>query len=218
MNELPVYNIQGEIIGKKKLDENIFGMKVKPKFIQQVVVAMQANARNVIAHTKTRGEVRGGGRKPWKQKHTGRARHGSIRSPLWKGGGVVFGPRKERVYKQKINAKVKKKALCMSLADKAQDQKMVLLENFELPSMKTKEAVKIFYNLKIRDKKSKSKKSSILFVVPEKKEVLFKSLRNINRLKPIYNNNLNLLDILANKYLIMPMVVLERIEQLYSKK
>ena len=237
MSELPIYNIQGEMVGKRQLNESIFGLKIKPEFIHQIVVAMQANARHVIAHTKTRGEVRGGGRKPWAQKHTGRARHGSIRSPIWKGGGVVFGPRKERNYKQKINKKVKRKALLMSLSDKATHQKIIFLDNLDLPQIKTKEAMGILYNLKLKQKKeakvkvtkksetgkikdalgTKKTSQSILIVLPGKSENVEKSFRNISKVKPIHVNNINLLDILKYQYLMMPIATVEKIETLYGK-
>jgi len=112
-----LYNLQGTAIGEVELDEKIFGVPEKPAVIHQVVISQQRNSRQVLAHTKTKGEVRGGGKKPWKQKGTGRARAGSSRSPLWRGGGVTFGPLKERNFSAKVNKKMKNLALRMILSD-----------------------------------------------------------------------------------------------------
>src|SRR3989344_5330800 len=133
-----IYNMSGQEIGEQVLPAIIFGVKVKPELVQQVVVAQQANARAAIAHTKGRGEVRGGGRKPWKQKGTGRARHGSIRSPLWVGGGVTFGPTNQRNFTLGLNKKMKKKALAMVLSDKAAHERLILINTLAVPEGKTK--------------------------------------------------------------------------------
>src|SRR3989339_1594785 len=135
---LPIYNIEGHETGKISLNPKIFGVKTKSWILHQVIVAQQANSRVNVAHTKTRGEVRGGGKKPWKQKGTGRARHGSIRSPLWRGGGITFGPLNTRNFKIKVNKKAKKKALLMTLTSKAINQKIILLEKLEIDQAKTK--------------------------------------------------------------------------------
>src|SRR3989338_3722744 len=108
MPKVPIYHNDGTIVGARELNAAVFGVKSQPLLVHQVVVAEQANARRPIAHTKTRGEVRGGGRKPWRQKGTGRARQGSIRAPQWKGGGVVFGPTKERNFSKKINKRMRR--------------------------------------------------------------------------------------------------------------
>jgi large subunit ribosomal protein L4 len=120
------------------LPKEIFDVEINPDLIHQVVVAQTANRRRVIAHTKGRGEVRGGGKKPWRQKGTGRARHGSIRSPLWKGGGVTFGPTKERTFKKEINKKMKRKALFMVLTAKAKNNLLLVLDKIILEQPKTK--------------------------------------------------------------------------------
>ena len=144
---ISLYNQKGETIGKVKLNPEVFGVKVKSSVVHQVVEAMLANAREAWAHTKTKGEVRGGGRKPWKQKGTGRARHGSIRSPLWVGGGVTFGPRNERNYKKKINKKMKTKDLFMCLSDKVASSQLIVLEDVSLEAPKTKYFAEIIKNL-----------------------------------------------------------------------
>ena len=119
-----VYNLKNEKVGTVELPESVFGVRWSPVLVKQVAEAQSANARDPWAHTKTRGEVRGGGRKPWRQKGTGRARHGSIRSPLWVGGGKAHGPRNERDYSQKVNKKMKRTALFSVLSRKAKDGEM----------------------------------------------------------------------------------------------
>src|SRR3954462_9048133 len=127
--ESPIYNAQGKKTGTVTLPESVFGVFWNDALMHQVVTSMHSNARPNVAHTKGRGEVRGGGRKPWQQKGTGRARHGSIRSPIWKGGGVTHGPRNEKVYARKINKGMRQKALLVALSRKAKDGEVILLES-----------------------------------------------------------------------------------------
>src|SRR4030043_2412895 len=129
---LPIYNLEGEKTGTIKLSEKIFGLKINNNLIYQVINVQLANKRKHLAKVKDRGEVRGGGRKPWRQKGTGRARHGSIRSPIWRGGGVTFGPTKNRVFKKKINKKMRRKALFMVLSAKAKEKLIIVLDDLEL--------------------------------------------------------------------------------------
>src|SRR3989344_9053627 len=138
--EAKVYNLDGKERGVVTLPESIFGIKWNSALIKQVVDAMQANARTNVAHTKTRGEVRGGGKKPWKQKGTGRARHGSIRSPLWRGGGTTFGPRNEKIFARDINKKMRNKALVTALSRKFKDNEVLFLEELSWNEPKTKTA------------------------------------------------------------------------------
>src|SRR5204862_3545370 len=125
----PLYNQTGEKVGQVDLDQKVFGLKPKAAVIEQAIATILTNRRQPLAHTKTKGEVRGGGRKPWQQKGTGRARHGSIRSPQWKGGGVIFGPRSNRNYFKKMNVTAKRQALLMALSDKAQHDRLVLVND-----------------------------------------------------------------------------------------
>ena len=124
---IKTYDQNGKEVGQTRLLSEIFDVKINPNLVYQVVISQMANRRKVLAHTKTRGEVRGGGRKPWPQKHMGRARHGSSRSPLWRKGGIVFGPRREKVFKKRVPKKMRRKALFMVLSAKAKNNLFVLL-------------------------------------------------------------------------------------------
>jgi len=146
--KIKIYNQSGTVVKEGKLNPEIFGVAVKESVVHQVAVAQMANARVAIADTKDRSEVRGGGKKPWRQKGTGRARQGSIRSPLWKGGGVVFGPKSARNFYQKINKKMKRKALFMCLSDKVSNNFLVVIDKLNLTAGKTKEIVEIVKNFK----------------------------------------------------------------------
>jgi len=138
MMNVKVYNSEGKEAGTMELSEKIFGVELNSDLVHQVMVSQMGNRRQVLAHTKGRGEVSGGGKKPWAQKHTGRARHGSIRSPIWVGGGVTFGPTNQRVYDKKINARMRRKALFMVLSEKVRMNLVVLLEDLKLGDAKTK--------------------------------------------------------------------------------
>jgi large subunit ribosomal protein L4 len=195
MTKVKVYNQTGKAVGEIKLEPKIFDIEIKPELIQQAVRTQLANKRKVIAHTKDRSEVRGGGRKPWRQKGTGRARHGSIRSPIWKGGGVTFGPRKNRNYSLKMNKKARRKALLMTLSDKARDKSIVVLDKLELTAIKTKDLLKIISKLPLKKK--------ILVVSPKSDLKIIKSARNLQNIKIINANSLNVVDILGYKYLLI---------------
>jgi len=238
MAKATVYNQLGEKLKEVELNPKVFGLEIKPELIQQAVVSQQANRRQNLAHTKGRGEVRGGGRKPWRQKGTGRARHGSIRSPLWRGGGITFGPTKDQNYSLKINKKAKRKAILMSLSDKANNQKIILLDKLELDEAKTKKFFKILLNLKLREAKGKkktakkeekviekktekpekvkkNKEKGILLVLPKKDEKIQRAARNIPRLSAIQANSLNVFAILQQQYLLMPLDSLAEIEKTF---
>jgi len=195
-----VYNQDGQEIEELELPEEIFGLKLNKDLIHQAVVAQMANSREAIAHVKDRSEVRGGGKKPWRQKGTGRARHGSIRSPIWRGGGVTFGPTKERNFSKKINKKMRQKALLMVLSSKAKDNELVILDDLKLNSPKTKEMAGIMKNL---EKAKKDIKRSSLVVLVKKNENIVKAIKNIPKMGAIGINNLNVVDVLKYKYLIM---------------
>lgn len=212
-----VYNPQGEVVRKREISPDIFGVQVKPALIHEVVVAMRAAARKVVAHTKTRGEVRGGGKKPWRQKGTGRARHGSIRSPLWKGGGVVFGPRADRNYEKKVNKKVRQKALCMVFSDRVQHGRAVFVDAWNPKEPKTKDAASLLSKLPCSQGK-KGALPTIGFITPIRATAMAKSLRNLAGVSVIGANSLNIVELVKPKWLVVPVGSLDHIEKLFSKK
>ncbi len=205
-----IFEQNGKKIGETLLPKEIFEVKVNPDLVHQVVVAQMANRRKVIAHTKTRGEVSGGGKKPWAQKHLGRARHGSIRSPLWRHGGVTFGPRKERVFKKKIPTKMKRKALFMVLSAKAKNNLLILLENLKIDQPKTKLMAEIL-------KKLPSKDESSLIALPAIDKNLILATRNLPDAETIQAKDLNCLDLLSFKYLIMPKDAVKVIKETFFR-
>ena len=191
-----IYNREGKEIGKTLLPKEIFDVPVNLDLVHQVLVFQMANKRRVIAHTKGRGDVRGGGRKPWRQKGTGRARHGSTRSPIWRGGGVTFGPTKNRVFKKKINKKMRRKALFMVLSAKAKEKLIIVLNDLKLEKPKTKEVSKIL-------KKILPKKISAILAMPEKDGKILRAGRNIPNFQIMEARNLNVFDLLSFKHLIL---------------
>ncbi|MBZ9578432.1 50S ribosomal protein L4 [Patescibacteria group bacterium] len=209
------YNQKGEKIGQTRLPKEIFELPANPDLVHQIAVSQMANRRKVIAHTKTRAEARGGGRKPWRQKGTGRARHGSIRSPIWRGGGVTFGPTKERVFKKKIPKKMRRKALFMVLSAKAKEKLLISLDFLKIEKPKTKLMAEIIENL--RSKIKDFKKGSVLVALPQKDENVILAARNIPNLQTIEARNLNVLDLLSFKYLLIPKEALKVIKETFMK-
>lgn len=204
--ETQVYNQKGKSVGKLNLPESLFALPWNADLVHQVVTAMQANARTPVAHTKTRGEVRGGGKKPWRQKGTGRARHGSTRSPIWKGGGITHGPRNEKSYEQKINKKMRTKALYTVLSEKLRKGQILFLEELSLKNIKTKDAVAIVKDLsKVEgfEKMVGGKKPNTYITVPAKSEVLKKSFGNIPTVEIDEVRNMNPVDLLSYRYIII---------------
>lgn len=191
-----VYNQEGKEVGTALLPKEIFDVQINPDLVHEVVVSQMANRRKIIAHTKDRREVRGGGKKPWRQKGTGRARHGSIRSPLWRGGGVTFGPRKTKVFKKKILQKKKRKALFMVLSGKAKNNLLILLDKLLIEKSKTKLMLEVFKKLPI-------KKGSSLIALSEMDKNIILAARNLRKIKTIQARDLNCLDLLSFKYLII---------------
>lgn len=210
MSQAKVYNQEGSVVKTVDLDPRIFDVAVKSEVVKRAVVAQQSNSRQVLAHTKTRSEVRGGGKKPWRQKGTGRARHGSIRSPIWVGGGITFGPRNTRNFSVRINAKERQKALFMSLSAKAAAEKILLLDTVTLESPKTKMFAGIL-------KKLPGNGKSILFVQSAKDATLTKSARNIPKVSTIAADSLNIVDVLKHEYMVMPIDGLKVISNTFRK-
>ena len=213
--KVKVYNQQAEAIGEMELSPKVFGVKANAALVHQAVVTQMANERKVIAHTKDRGEVRGGGRKPWKQKGTGRARVGSSRSPIWIGGGVTFGPRNDRNFKMRINKKMKQQALLMALSDKVANDCLVVLDKLEMQEFKTKVFKSIIEKLGKQAVKADNKKPSWLIMVDGAEEKLNYSARNLVGIKLINSDNINLVDLLKYKNLVMTKVAVEKVEEKY---
>jgi large subunit ribosomal protein L4 len=211
-----IYNTKGEIVGETELPSEIFDIDFNPDLVHQVVVSQMANKRKPIAHTKTREEVSGSGRKIWPQKHMGRARHGDIRAPIFRHGGVAHGPRKEKIYKVKIPKKMRRKALFMVLSQKVKDNELILLDDLKIEKPKTKLMAKIIQNL--REKIENFKKGSVLIAIPKKDENLILAARNIPKVGVLEARNLNCLDLLNYKFLLMPKESIEKIKETFLKK
>jgi large subunit ribosomal protein L4 len=207
--KIAVYNQEGKEVGSVLLPKEIFEVKVNPDLVHQVVVSQMANRRQVLAQAKDRSEVRGGGRKPWRQKGTGRARVGSRRSPLWKGGGVTFGPTRARVFKKKINKKMKRKALLMVLSAKVKNNLLLILDKLSLTEVKTKLMAKILKRLPI--------KGSFLIVLPKLDKDIVRATKNLAEVRTIEARNLNALDSLSSKYLIIPKESIKIIKETFLK-
>ena len=214
--KVKVYNQQAEAIGEMELSPKVFGVKANAALVHQAAVTQMANERKVIVHTKDRGEVRGGGRKPWKQKGTGRARAGSSRSPIWIGGGVTFGPRNDRNFKMRINKKMKQQAILMALSDKVASNCLVVLDKLEMAEFKTKKFKGIMEKLENQLKKSEDKKRSLLIIVDKADEKLNYSARNLVGVKLINLDNINLVDLLKYKDLILTKATVEKLEERYK--
>jgi len=208
MPNVIVYDQEGKNTGKMELSAAHFGVKVNPALVHEVVVAQQANARKNTGNTKTKGEVRGGGKKPWKQKGTGRARQGSTRNPHWVGGGVAHGPRSERNYSVKVNRKAKRQALFMALSDKVADAKLIVLEPPTFTAPKTKLAATMFAKLPIGRR--------TLFVIPASDPSLMRMVRNLKNVQLVTVNALNLVDIVGFPTLLFRKDAIPAFEKLYG--
>lgn len=202
--EIPVYNIKGEKIDSVRLEGEKFGGPVRTKLLRDVVIMYEANRRQGTASTKTRGEVAGGGKKPWVQKHTGRARAGSIRSPLWKGGGVSFGPR-PRDYSYAIPKRAKKVALFSALAARARDGELVVVESLDFGAPKTKQMVEILKILAVGG-------GSCLVVVSKPDKAVWMSVRNIPYVKMMVCTELNAYEVLRPKKILLTRDALSNIK------
>lgn len=201
--QVPVYNIQGEQVSEAELRDDIFAVPVNQALMHQALVRQLANARLGTHKTKTRGEVRGGGRKPWRQKGTGRARQGSIRAPHWRGGGAVFGPT-PRSYKQKMPRKMRRQALRSALSVKASESQVKVLDAFEMSEPRTKELLRILEGLGVG--------TSVLILLPQGDTVVLRSVRNLPEVRTLVAQYLNVRDLLKYDYILMPLASLEVIE------
>lgn len=214
MLKIPVYSIAGEKVSEIDLSEDFFGMKSVPVLVHQIVVAEQANKRNVVAHTKTRGNVRGGGRKPWKQKGTGRARAGSIRSPLWRGGGIIFGPSKEKNFSKKTNKIQFRKSLYMVLSDQLSSKTMFVLSDLPVTKIKTK---------KLKDDieafaKKRNISGSINIIISKSDKNIERSARNLEKIDVLKVSEITPYKLLAKKFTLIVKDAFPVIEKTYNLK
>ncbi len=206
MSTVEVKNIKNEKVGEIELNDQIFNLEVKGYLLHDVVRMQRAARRAGTACTKTRSEVRGSSAKPWRQKGTGRARSGSRRSPIWRGGGVAFGP-KPRDYSFKLNRKVKKQAVAMAMSARLQEGNLVVLDDFTMDQIKTKDFVSVMNTLDL---------DTALIVIDESNENLTKSSRNVNGFKVLSPEGLNVYDILLHKNLVLLQPVLTSLEERFS--
>ncbi|SNS39173.1 large subunit ribosomal protein L4 [Anaerovirgula multivorans] len=207
MPKVAVYNVSGEQVSEIELKESVFGIEVNEHVLYEVVKNQLANKRQGTQSAKTRAEVRGGGRKPWRQKGTGRARHGSIRSPLWVGGGVTFAP-KPRDYSYTLPKKVRRLAMKSALTSKVNSQEIIVLDELSLDAPKTKEMASILKNLKVEKK--------ALIVMGDKNDAVIRSARNIPGIETASVNTLNVYDILKYDKFIITKDAVQKVEEVYA--
>ena len=207
MPKVDVYDMNGKKVNDIELNENIFGIEPKEGIVHKVLVNYLANQRQGTQSTKTRSEVRGGGRKPWRQKGTGRARQGSIRAPQWIKGGIALGP-KPRSYRYTVNKKEKRLAIRSILSSKVLENKLTVVDKLELSEIKTKTMVKAFKDLKIEGK--------TLVVLPEKNLNVQNSTRNIEGAKAILVNTINVYDLLKYNNLVITLDTVKKLEEVYA--
>ena len=207
MPTVDVFNMNGERVGEIELNPHIFDAEIKEHLMYDVVQMLLANRRRGTASTKDRGEVQGGGKKPWRQKGTGRARHGSTRSPIWRGGGTVFGP-KPRSYKYQLPKKMRRAALFSALTSKLKEEKITVLDGLHLPEPKTREVVRLMDNLKAQGK--------VLLVTAEPDANVYRSSRNIPGVKSVLARQINVLDIVRYDRLILTKDAVAAVEEVFA--
>ncbi|NLN29507.1 MAG: 50S ribosomal protein L4 [Firmicutes bacterium] len=207
MPKVPVYNMEGNQVGEIELSDEIFGTEVNEPLLHQAIVAYEANRRQGTASTKTRGEVRGGGRKPWRQKGTGRARHGSIRSPIWVGGGVVFGP-KPRSYRQALPRKVRRAALKSALSAKVKAGDLIVLDQLSLPEIKTKRMAEVLKAVGASDK------ALVVMAQPDRNVEL--SARNLPGVALRPARGINAYDVLKYRTLVITKDGVAQVEEVFA--
>ena len=207
MPKVDVYNMQGKKVSDVELNAAVFGIEPNEAVVHSVLVNYLANQRQGTQSTKTRAEVRGGGRKPWRQKGTGRARQGSIRAPQWVKGGIALGP-KPRSYKYTVNKKERRLAIKSLLSSKVIENELTVVDKLELAEIKTKTMVKALADLKVEGK--------TLIVLPENNKNVLMSARNIEGVKTITLNNINVFDLLKYNNLVLPLETVKKIEEVYA--
>ena len=207
MPKIDVYSIEGKKVKEVELNEAVFGIEPNEAVVHSVLVNFLANQRQGTQNTKTRSEVRGGGRKPWRQKGTGRARQGSIRAPQWIKGGIALGP-KPRSYYYTVNKKEKRLAIKSMLSSKVLENELVVVDSLDMKEIKTKEMVKVLNNLKVEGK--------TLLLLPERNENVQKSARNIEGVKTTLVNTINVYDLLKYKNLVITLDTVKKLEEVYA--
>ncbi|MGL4607961.1 MAG: 50S ribosomal protein L4 [Eubacteriaceae bacterium] len=206
MPKIDILDVKGNVVGDVDLSEEIFGIEPNEHVVHEVVVALLANRRQGTKSTKTRSDVRGGGRKPWRQKGTGRARAGTIRSPLWKGGGVVFAP-KPRSFNKKVNKKVRTLAIKSVFSSKVLENELRVIDQLVMEAPKTKEMIGVLNNINA---------GKALIVLPENNETVIRSANNIPKVQTTTVSELNVYDMLKYDVLVLTKEALEKIEEVYA--
>ncbi|MFA6547559.1 MAG: 50S ribosomal protein L4 [Candidatus Magasanikbacteria bacterium] len=208
--KIKVYNLAGKETGEMEISDTVFGVKIKPELVHQVFVQQTNNQREPWADTKNRGEVQGGGKKPWQQKGTGRARHGSIRSPIWKGGGVAFGPLTDRNYKTKINKKTRQNVIRMCLSDKAQSGNLLVVEDFKFEQPKTKLFASFLKSLP-------TKLKTFLVLTAEKNAEVMRMTENLKKAKTLRAQDSNVMDLLSKGVILTSKDGIKKMEEIFGK-
>ena len=211
MSKIEMLNLAAEKVKDIKLNDNVWGIEPNDPVLHNSLVLAMSNARMSSASTKTRDEVRGGGRKPWRQKGTGNARQGSIRAPQWRGGGIVFGPTPKKNYKKKQNKKERRLALLSALSYKAMDKELIVLENLKFETNKTKEMVNLLTNLNVRNNK-------VLVVVAELEENVCLAARNLANVKVVTYNEVNTYDTVNADNMIITESALQKLEEVLTNE
>lgn len=205
-----IYNREGKVAGTMELPAALFDVAVNEALVHEVVVAGESNSRSSIAHTKDRSEVSGGGKKPWKQKGTGRARHGSSRSPIWVGGGVTFGPTSDRNFSKKVNKKAKRKALAMVLSDKVRTNQFLVVESFDLEHAKTKDMSQMLHTLPYFDA------HTLLLLAMDEATVIVRASKNLKKTQTLPSTSVNISDLLRAGRVIISRGGVESLVKTYS--
>ena len=211
MSKMDILNLAGEKVKDIKLNDNVWGIKPNDPVLHNALVLSMANARQASASTKTRSEIRGGGRKPWRQKGTGNARQGSIRAPQWRGGGVVFGPTPNRNYSKKQNKKERRLAVLSALSYKVLDKELIVLDSINFETNKTKEMVNLLTKLNIRNNK-------VLVVVEEFTENVILASRNLPIVKLVMYNEVNAYDLVSADNMIITEAALQKLEEVLTNE
>lgn len=210
MAAITLYNQQGQSVGNVELSDVLFSVEVQPALVHEAVVTQEANSRQVLAHTKDRSEVNGSGKKPWRQKGTGRARHGSRYSPIWRGGGITFGPTKWRNFARKMNRKARRKALAMVLSQKVTNDRFMAVEHLSFAQPRAKEVLSVLKALPYAEAKT-------LLILEPSNAIVARAVRNVQGIQTISAHSLNVVDLLKSDRVIATKEALDHIAHVYAK-